>query len=543
MVFTEGVFLEQLQEVDAYEFERFVAELWELQGWDTYVTKGADDGGIDVIAEQSKPYPKKEVIQVKRYEPSNSVGRPDVQQYASIRQERTDVDTVVVVTTGRFTDGAENVAKKLNVKLIDGVRLYNHTNALDAFQLARSYIDPEADRDGTVPTDAEAGTADTPSRKTDTSEDSRSITEFDGDTQLKDIPKVLPSIIQLREDIARDLQDIQSQLDSAEEAFHEERYFDAVEKYEVVTRRRKKLRREITRYDAGLTHTDRDTVEHLPSTETFTADLAQITERVNEHFPEAFRIAERAKGLEQLVTEIRDRADTIEDRIGRGDQMRQNADVENAYSMYKHAKRDLEDARDTMEMYQGLIATYDDAIVESHSGLPKEISLSELETKITARIDSKEELLNRQDVAEDAVGSFSASLLTDNSGELFDKDLIEYIKEDEQPEFIFKPPRKGFRIVTPEGTEEAPPHDPLQPGTSFLLITDHRILYIAGVGDHDETWSIKYDQLTDITASTETTSRNLQITSVNDTKYEFAGMRDHMSDIEPAASYISDQLE
>lgn len=541
MAFSRNEFLEQLQEVDSYEFEQFVAKLWELQNWDTYVTKGADDGGIDVIAEQSKPFPKKQVIQVKRYEPSNSVGRPDVQQYASIRQEQTDVDTVVVVTTGRFTDGAEEVAKKLNVKLIDGPQLYNLIDALDAFQLAQSYIDPEVNRGGNAPTDVEAGTTDT-SRKADTVKDSQLITEFNEDTQPEDIPKFLPSIIKIRGDIGNNLQRIQSKLDSAEEAFHQERYFDAVEKYEEVNRRREELRREIVRYDAGLTYVDSNTIDHLPSTQTFTTQLAQITEKINEQSQEAFRIAERTKGLEQLVIEIRDRVDTIEDCIERGDQMRHSGEVEKGHSKYKQAKHSLEEVRKTMEIYQGLVKTYDDAVIESHQELPQGISLSKLETEITTRIDSIGEHLEIPKVAEMAAGSFSARLLTGNSGELFDKDLIEYIDEGEKLEFVFKIPRKGFRIASSEGTEESQ-HDALEAGSCFLLISDQRILYIAGVDDHDETQSIKYDRISDVTTSTESTSPNLQFTNVDGTKYKFVGVRDHTSDLEPAAKYIGNNLQ
>jgi len=542
MAITQDKFLEQLQEIDAYEFEQLVAKIWELQNWDTYVTKEADDRGIDVVAEQSTPFPKKQVIQVKRYAPSNSVGRPDIQQYASTRQEQTDVDMVVVVTTGQFTDGAEEAAKKLNVKLIDGPRLYNLIDALDAFQLVQSYIEPEANLGRTTTTEVEADTIDTPIQSRDAVEDSQSLIELGEETQLKDIPTLLPSLLKLRRDIASDLETLQSKVNSAEKAFQKERYFDAVEQYEEINERRAELRRKIARYDAGLTHTDSKTIQHLPSTESFTTDLSQATENINEHFQEAFQIAERARGLEQLVSEISERVDSINDRLKRGDKMRQSADVEEAILEYKQAEYDLEEVRNTMEIYQGLVSIYADEIIQSHDELPQEIVLSEIENEITSRIDSKGELLERQNVAKNATGSFSASLLTDNSGELFDKDLIEYLAEDEQIEFVFEPPRKGFKIVSSEGTKETLPYDPLQPGASFLVITDQRILHIAGVDDHDETLSIKYDQLTDIEASSETTSPGLQFITVDGTKYEFAGLRNHATDLEPAASYIDDQI-
>lgn len=140
MPISESNFLNQLQNIDSAKFEQLVAELWEMQGWETFVTSDGSDGGIDVIAEKTNPIKKKEVIQVKRYDESNPVGRPDIQQYASLRQEETDVDTVVVVTSSRFTDGAEEVASKLNVKLVNGFRLYNLIEALSAFDLALSYV-------------------------------------------------------------------------------------------------------------------------------------------------------------------------------------------------------------------------------------------------------------------------------------------------------------------------------------------------------------------------------------------------------------------
>ncbi|MFC7233439.1 restriction endonuclease [Saliphagus sp. GCM10025308] len=455
MEFSQNEFLEQLQDIDSYKFEQFVGELWELQNWDTYVTKGANDGGVDVIAEQSTPFPKKQVIQVKRYRPSNSVGRPDIQQYASIRQEQTDVDTVVVVTTGRFTDGAKEVAKRLNVKLIDGSQLYNLIDALDAFQLAQSYIDPESNRNGTALTDVEGVTTNTPLRNADAVGNSQSITEFDEDTHPYDVPKLLPSLIILRREIANNLQVLQSKLDSAEEAFYKERYFDAVDEYEEVNRQREELKQSIVRYDAGLTYIDNTTIAHLTPTETFTAELTLITERINNHSQEAFRIAERIKGLDLLVTEVCQYMNDIRDHIEVGDQIRRTGKVEEGHLEYEQAKNELEDLHETLEIYQGLVSEYDDAVIENHRGPPEDFSLSELESEISSKLDSFEEHLKVPKAAEDATGSFSTGLLTGNSG-LFDNDLIGHIDDTEKLEFVFKLPRRGFKIVFSDGTEETP---------------------------------------------------------------------------------------
>ncbi|WP_302080587.1 restriction endonuclease [Salinibaculum rarum] len=539
MTIEQDEFLEQLQEVDSHEFEKFVAKLWELQNWNTYVTKDSGDGGIDVIAEQTTPFPKKEVMQVKRYNPSKSVGRPDIQQYSSIRQERTDVDTVVVVTTGQFTEGAKNVAKKLNVKLVDGSQLYNLIEALDAFQLAQSYIDPEAEQNGMVHSDTEASSTNVPSQKRNATEDLQSVTEFDNDTQLENIPTYLPSLIKLRREITNDIRHFRSILASAEKSYHKERYFEAVEEYERVNRRRIDLRQEIARYDAGLTRIDSDTARQLPSTETFTTELAQLTEGVDEQFKKAFQIAERAKGLDLLAEEISDRVDSVRSRIETGDQMRQSGRIERAHSKYNQAKDRLEDVKKTMEMYEDLLTVHDDAVVESHQGPLQDGLLTQIETEVTNKINSKSEHLEIPSIAEDAVGSFNVELLTDNNGELFDKDLIEYIEDEEKLEFVFVPPRKGFTIASSDSTKEVPQHDTLESGASFLLVTDQRILYVAGVNDHDETRSIGYDKIADVVAATDVNPPTLQFTTIDGTGYKFAGIRNNESDLGSAAEYIS----
>jgi hypothetical protein len=102
------------------EFERFVAEVWGKKGWDSTVTRQSNDYGIDVLASRSDLYDEKAAIQAKCYSPSNKVGRPEIQQYDSIRRQDSEIDVVIVVTTSSFTGGAQQLANQLNVKLIDG---------------------------------------------------------------------------------------------------------------------------------------------------------------------------------------------------------------------------------------------------------------------------------------------------------------------------------------------------------------------------------------------------------------------------------------
>lgn len=131
--------IERLRQLSGYGFEKFVAELWQRRGWDTTVTAGSNDKGIDIIATQNTPYHEKELIQAKRYHESNRVGGPEVQQYASLRHQEDNVDKVVVVTTSSFTDSAISIAKKANLKLVDAAGLAQLVDTINASDLVEDY--------------------------------------------------------------------------------------------------------------------------------------------------------------------------------------------------------------------------------------------------------------------------------------------------------------------------------------------------------------------------------------------------------------------
>lgn len=128
-----------LQEMDDYDFEHFVADLWEQLGWDTEVSTQSADRGIDVVATRNSPYEEKALIQAKRYGPNTTVGSPAIQQYASLKHQRHGVDKVLVVTTNGFSSQAEELAHQLNVKLVDGDDLVKLVGDLDAMELVERY--------------------------------------------------------------------------------------------------------------------------------------------------------------------------------------------------------------------------------------------------------------------------------------------------------------------------------------------------------------------------------------------------------------------
>ena len=128
----------RLQQMDPYDFEEFVADVWEYLGWDTRTVGKPGDRGIDVIATDGDA---KQLIQAKRYGPNTTVGSPEVQQYASLRIQEDGVDQVTIVTTGEFTRQAEDLAPDLDVILIDGEDLLGVLEELEAFEVFAEHFE------------------------------------------------------------------------------------------------------------------------------------------------------------------------------------------------------------------------------------------------------------------------------------------------------------------------------------------------------------------------------------------------------------------
>ncbi len=108
-----------LNSIRPTEFEELVAEIWAELGYETEVTPGSRDRGIDVIATKEIPVTEKVLIQAKAYSEQNKVGSKEIRNYATLYQQESGVDRVVVVTTGEFTSDAETLAKDLDVRTVD----------------------------------------------------------------------------------------------------------------------------------------------------------------------------------------------------------------------------------------------------------------------------------------------------------------------------------------------------------------------------------------------------------------------------------------
>lgn len=132
----------QLQQIDPYEFQSFIADLWEEEGWDTHVPQ---NGESSVVAERSGAIDQRLLLQTRRYSGGNTVSKSDIQQAP-------DADTTVVVTTSAFTEGAKAHAYEHEMKLVDGDDLAEMVQEHGREDLIAEYTDnTNADTDETEP--------------------------------------------------------------------------------------------------------------------------------------------------------------------------------------------------------------------------------------------------------------------------------------------------------------------------------------------------------------------------------------------------------
>jgi hypothetical protein len=130
-----------LYQLDATEFEELIGKLWERRGWETHVTQPSHDGGVDVIATRDDPFSQKQLIQTKRFAPDHNVTKELIEQYAPLKQVEENVDVVVIITTGDFTESAQRRGTELNIKLLNGVDLASFIAENKFINIIENYSD------------------------------------------------------------------------------------------------------------------------------------------------------------------------------------------------------------------------------------------------------------------------------------------------------------------------------------------------------------------------------------------------------------------
>jgi hypothetical protein len=102
------------------QFEALIGSLYTKKGYETEVTRGSRDFGVDVWAKNGA---ERLAIQVKQFGRGNTVGREVVQKLESTLA-RDKADKAVIVTSSSFASTAIQYAKESeNVELIDGEEL------------------------------------------------------------------------------------------------------------------------------------------------------------------------------------------------------------------------------------------------------------------------------------------------------------------------------------------------------------------------------------------------------------------------------------
>lgn len=106
-------------------FEKMVVNLLDRMGYGGYdntVTPIGHDGGIDGIINEDKLGFGKIYIQAKKWNPTQTVSKTEIQKFAGALHEN-NATKGLFITTAKFSDGAFESAKKSNIILVDGERL------------------------------------------------------------------------------------------------------------------------------------------------------------------------------------------------------------------------------------------------------------------------------------------------------------------------------------------------------------------------------------------------------------------------------------
>ncbi len=475
--------LEVLHQIDAYDFEHVIADLWERQGWRTSVTQGSNDRGVDVIAERDEPFNQKLAIQAKRYDPSSTVGSPDIQQYASLRQQVPNVDAVVVVTTAEFTSNAEEIAGELNVKLVDGKQLYDLFETYDAYELLYSYVNLDT---GSKPKGNRLVTDSSNQPPYDELEPISVSPADNGQETTASSPDSLSDLISLRKTIADNLKTASAEIDTADSAFAAKSFDRAVDSYAEVLERLADVRSDLDRYKAGFDTVDTTAATHLDSPGEFKQELTELHDHVSTEIQKAGEQGEKAEALETLATEIEAAVETATEQLSRGDRHREAGNYKLARESFEKAAKAVNEGISTRETYRGMAEGYADALLDDTPEPPTGADLDEMKTEVEERTrwaanheadQSYEAAANHDFLTERLLtGTYETVGCTNEPAE-------SYLDSNEVPKFAFYSSSKGHTVGFSSGTMNR-----TQPDShygSLFLLSDVRVLIITGTDDGD----------------------------------------------------------
>jgi len=120
--FSEKKKIKELQNLSPAEFETYIAELFNEMGYETIVTGGSGDGGIDVEAKKDR---KTHYIQCKKFITSKvPVGA--IRDFYGAISDKVDGGKGYFITTNVFTLDAEKFSEDKPIELVDRFKLMEY---------------------------------------------------------------------------------------------------------------------------------------------------------------------------------------------------------------------------------------------------------------------------------------------------------------------------------------------------------------------------------------------------------------------------------
>jgi len=112
--------LTNIEDMSPYEFEHYIANLFQKMGYQTRTTKASRDFGVDVIAKKEN---ETVAIQIKKYK-DNPVGNREVQMLlGAMQMKKILANKSIIITTSRFTKNAFEQSDGCPIELWDGKKL------------------------------------------------------------------------------------------------------------------------------------------------------------------------------------------------------------------------------------------------------------------------------------------------------------------------------------------------------------------------------------------------------------------------------------
>ena len=119
----DDLLFEVMQQSPAF-FEQLVVDLMKAMDYgDGFVTKYSGDGGVDGIIHEDKLGFNLIYIQAKRWDPSTTIGKPELQKFAGAMMGPPKIEKGLFITTAKFSQGAKDFANAQHIILVDGQKL------------------------------------------------------------------------------------------------------------------------------------------------------------------------------------------------------------------------------------------------------------------------------------------------------------------------------------------------------------------------------------------------------------------------------------